>query len=385
MLENPFILEPFKSKAYFCDREKETEEIIRNITNGRNTTLISPRRLGKTGLIFRVFDEMKERKLPYETIYCDISDTLSIEAFIKVISEAVVGRLGKQQKITAFFKTLKSVRPLLGIDPLTGSPQVSFTFADDNQKQSTLKEVLGYLESYPQMVVLAIDEFQQIREYGDVNMEAILRKHIQHLHNVRFIFCGSKKHTMTDMFTNAKKPFYESTAFLYLSKLPIQVYSAFIKEKFALAGKTIDDDSIGFIIEWTKDHTYYTQRLCNEVFSLSGEAIGRKDIVTAIQTILDSERDRFQEIRRLVTRSQWKMLAAIAMEDSVSQITSAAFLSKYKISSGPTALRNIKALIDKELVKELVLATTTENGIGYSVYNVFLSRFLANNIQHFRP
>ena len=381
MLENPFILEPFKSKAYFCDREKETEEIIRNITNGRNTTLISPRRLGKTGLIFRVFDEMKERKLPYETIYCDISDTLSIEAFIKVISEAVVGRLGKQQKITAFFKTLKSVRPLLGIDPLTGSPQVSFTFADDNQKQSTLKEVLGYLESYPQMVVLAIDEFQQIREYGDVNMEAILRKHIQHLHNVRFIFCGSKKHTMTDMFTNAKKPFYESTAFLYLSKLPIPVYSAFIKEKFALAGKTIDDDSIGFIIEWTKDHTYYTQRLCNEVFSLSGEAIGRKDIVTAIQTILDSERDRFQEIRRLVTRSQWKMLAAIAMEDSVSQITSAAFLSKYKISSGPTALRNIKALIDKELV----LATTTEKGTGYSVYNVFLSRFLANNIQHLRP
>ena len=381
MLENPFILEPFKSKAYFCDREKETEEIIRNITNGRNTTLISPRRLGKTGLIFRVFDEMKKRKLPYETIYCDISDTLSIEAFIKVISEAVVGRLGKQQKITAFFKTLKSVRPLLGIDPLTGSPQVSFTFADDNQKQSTLKEVLGYLESYPQMVVLAIDEFQQIREYGDVNMEAILRKHIQHLHNVRFIFCGSKKHTMTDMFTNAKKPFYESTAFLYLSKLPIPVYSAFIKEKFALAGKTIDDDSIGFIIEWTKDHTYYTQRLCNEVFSLSGEAIGRKDIVTAIQTILDSERDRFQEIRRLVTRSQWKMLAAIAMEDSVSQITSAAFLSKYKISSGPTALRNIKALIDKELV----LATTTENGTGYSVYNVFLSRFLANNIQHLRP
>lgn len=381
MLENPFILEPFKSKSYFCDREKETEEIIRNITNGRNTTLISPRRLGKTGLIFRVFDEMKERKLPYETIYCDISDTLSIEAFIKVISEAVVGRLGKQQKITAFFKTLKSVRPLLGIDPLTGSPQVSFTFADDNQKQSTLKEVLGYLESYPQMVVLAIDEFQQIREYGDVNMEAILRKHIQHLHNVRFIFCGSKKHTMTDMFTNAKKPFYESTAFLYLSKLPIPVYSAFIKEKFALAGKTIDDDSIGFIIEWTKDHTYYTQRLCNEVFSLSGEAIGQKDIVTAIQTILDSERDRFQEIRRLVTRSQWKMLAAIAMEDSVSQITSAAFLSKYKISSGPTALRNIKALIDKELV----LATTTENGTGYSVYNVFLSRFLANNIQHLRP
>ena len=372
MLENPFILEPYRSKAFFCDREKETEEIIRNITNGRNTTLISPRRLGKTGLIFRVFDEMEMRKLPFETIYVDISDTLSIEEFIKAISDAVVGKLGKQQKITAFFKTLKSVRPLLGIDPLTGSPQVSFTFADDNQKQSTLKEVLDYLESYPQMVVLAIDEFQQIREYNDVNMEAILRKHIQHLHNVRFIYCGSKKHTMTDMFTNAKKPFYESTSFSYLSKLPVPVYATFIKEKFALAGKNIDDDSIGYIIEWTKDHTYYTQRLCNEVFSLSEKNVGRKDIASAIQSILDSERDRYQEIRRLVTRAQWKMLEALAREGSVSQITSAAFLSKYKISSGPTALRNIKSLMDKELV----LATTTDDGTSYSVYNVFLSRYL---------
>ncbi len=375
MLENPFILEPYQSKAYFCDREKETEEIIRNITNGRNTTLISPRRLGKTGLIFRVFDEMMARKLPYETIYCDISDTLSLEEFIKVISDAVVSKLEKQQKIMAFFKTLKSVRPLLGIDPLTGSPQVSFTFADDSQKQSTLKEVMDYLERYPQKVVLAIDEFQQIREYNDVNMEAVLRKHIQHLHNVRFIYCGSKKHTMTDMFTNAKKPFYESTSFSYLSKLPVPVYSAFIKEKFESAGKTIDDDSIRFIIEWTKDHTYYTQRLCNEVFSLSGNDIVRNDIVTAIQSILDSERDRFQEIRRLVTRSQWKMLEALAKEGSVSQITSSAFLSKYKISSGPTALRNIKALMDKELV----LVTTTDDGTSYSVYNVFLSRYLEKN------
>jgi hypothetical protein len=372
MIENPFILEPYRSKEYFCDREKETEEIIRNITNGRNTTLISPRRLGKTGLIFRVFDEMNERNLPYETIYCDISDTVSIEGFIKVVSDAVVVKLGKQSKIMAFFKTLKSVRPLLSIDPLTGSPQVSFTFADGNQKQSTLKEVLSYLECYPQKVVLAIDEFQQIREYVDVNMEAILRKHIQHLHNVRFIYCGSKKHTMTDMFTNAKKPFYESTSFSYLSKLPVPIYATFIREKFASAGKTIDDDSIGYIIEWTKNHTYYTQRLCNEVFSLSGNVVVRNNIVSAIQSILDSERDRFQEIRRLVTRSQWKMLGAIAREGIVLQITSAAFLSKYKITSGPTALRNIKALIDKELV----LATTSDDGTSYSVYNVFLSRYL---------
>jgi len=91
-----------------------------------------------------------------------------------------------------------------------------------------------------------------------------------------------------------------------------------------------------------------------------------------IISILDSERDRFQESRRLVTRSQRKMLEALAREGSVSQITTAVFLSKYKISSGPTALRRIKSLMDKELV----LATTTDEGTSYSVYNVFLSRYL---------
>lgn len=372
MQDNPFILEPFRSKEYFCDREQETEEIIRNIANGRNTTLISPRRLGKTGLIFRVFEEIKERALSYETIYADISDTLSLEDFIKVLSDAVVAKLSKQQRIAAFFKSLKSVRPLLGLDPMTGSPQVSFTFSDENQKQSTLIDVLAYLENYPQKIVVAIDEFQQIREYDGINMEAVLRKNIQHLHNVRFIYCGSKKHTMTDMFTNAKKPFYESTSFCYLTKLPVSVYAPFIREKFEEAGKTIDNDSIDYILEWTRVHTYYTQRLCNEVFAQSDGNVDNTVVQKAIQTILESERERFLELRRLITRSQWKMLAAIAKEGSVTQITASAFLSKYGITSGPTAIRNVQALIDKELV----LATTDEGGTSYSVYNVFLSRYL---------
>ena len=128
------------------------------------------------------------------------------------------------------------------------------------------------------------------------------------------------------------------------------------------------------ILTHAVDGIQSSRGLCIPV-RISGNDIVRNDIVTAIQSILDSERDRFQEIRRLVTRSQWKMMEALAKEGSVSQITSSAFLSKYKISSGPTALRNIKALMDKELV----LVMTTDDGTSYSVYNVFLSRYLEMN------
>ena len=372
MSDNPFILEPYRSKDLFCDRENELAQLMAHLENGRNVTMISPRRLGKTGLIFRLFDEIKTTGAPYETVYADISDTLSLEDFIKVLSQAVATQLKSQSKILSFLKALKSIRPLLGVDPFSGMPQVSIAFATNEQQQRTLEDLLMFLENYPQQVVVAIDEFQQIREYEGLSMEAVLRKHIQHLHNVRFIYCGSKKHTMADMFTNAKSPFYESTVFLSLEKLSETVYSDFIKHQFERRGKSIGDEQVRYILEWTRDYTYYTQKVCNKVFEISAKQVRMEDVYSSISFILDSEKERFLEIRRLITRSQWKMLKAIASEGTVSQITSSAFLTKYGIPSSSAALRNIKALMEKELV----LAEPTDQNVTYSVYNVFLSRYL---------
>ncbi|MBO7510301.1 MAG: ATP-binding protein [Bacteroidales bacterium] len=372
MSDNPFILEPYRSKDLFCDRENELAQLMAHLENGRNVTMISPRRLGKTGLIFRLFDEIKTTGAPYETVYADISDTLSLEDFIKVLSQAVATQLKSQSKILSFLKALKSIRPLLGVDPFSGMPQVSIAFATNEQQQRTLEDLLMFLENYPQQVVVAIDEFQQIREYEGLNMEAVLRKHIQHLHNVRFIYCGSKKHTMADMFTNAKSPFYESTVFLSLEKLSETVYADFIKHQFERRGKSIGDEQVRYILEWTRDYTYYTQKVCNKVFEISAKQVRMEDVYSSISFILDSEKERFLEIRRLITRSQWKMLKAIASEGTVSQITSSAFLTKYGIPSSSAALRNIKALTEKELV----LAEPSGQNVTYSVYNVFLSRYL---------
>ena len=372
MSDNPFILEPYRSKDLFCDRENELAQLMAHLENGRNVTMISPRRLGKTGLIFRLFDEIKTTGAPYETVYADISDTLSLEDFIKVLSQAVATHLKSQSKILSFLKALKSIRPLLGVDPFSGMPQVSIAFATNEQQQRTLEDLLMFLENYPQQVVVAIDEFQQIREYEGLNMEAVLRKHIQHLHNVRFIYCGSKKHTMADMFTNAKSPFYESTVFLSLEKLSETVYADFIKHQFERRGKSIGDEQVRYILEWTRDYTYYTQKVCNKVFEISAKQVRMEDVYSSISFILDSEKERFLEIRRLITRSQWKMLKAIAAEGTVSQITSSAFLTKYGIPSSSAALRNIKALTEKELV----LAEPSGQNVTYSVYNVFLSRYL---------
>lgn len=372
MQENPFILEPYKSKDLFCDREQETKQIIDYLNNGRNITLISPRRLGKTGLIFRVFEEIKDTRDDIETFYLDISSSQNLEGFIKLLSESVAAVLNRQNKLTSFFKAIGGIRPLITYDALTGSPEFSLTFRNDNEKNLTLKAIFQFLENHDKRVVLAIDEFQQIREYQEVNMEALLRSYIQPLHNVRFIFCGSKKHTMTDIFSNAKKPFYESTTFIPLEKLDIQTYKAFIIKLFHNGGKSIGPGEAEQMIEWTRDHTFYTQTLCNEVFFRSSSSVSESDILEAESRIIASNRDRFLELQRLLTNAQWKLLSAIAKEGYAEHPTASSFIQKYSLGSSAAVSKNIKSLIDKELI----LVENDGSEIRYYVYNVFLSRYL---------
>jgi AAA+ ATPase superfamily predicted ATPase len=110
MNDNPFILEPYRSKELFCDREKESSRLIEDVENGRNVTLISPRRLGKTGLILRTFDEIASRKLKIKTVYADISSASNLDDFIRLLSEAVVSVLKENSKISKFFKSLGGIK-----------------------------------------------------------------------------------------------------------------------------------------------------------------------------------------------------------------------------------------------------------------------------------
>ena len=177
---------------------------------------------------------------------------------------------------------------------------------------------------------------------------------------------------MTDIFSNAKMPFYESTTFVPLGKLEVPVYEKFITNLFRTNGKTIDQESVRHIIDWTRDHTFYTQMLCNEVFLRSAASITTADILEAERRIIDSNRDRFLELQRLLTAAQWKLLKAIAKEGSIQHPTSSSFIQKYRLGSGAAVSKNIKSLVEKELI----LVDNDGGKESYCVYNVFLSRYL---------
>ncbi len=372
-MENPFIIKGYRSKELFCDREEELDNLIQNCVNGIDTTIISLRRMGKTGLILRLFDEIKMRNLPLRPIYVDIYASRSLEDFIRLLAEAVLKSFPESSSLGQKFVTfIKSLRPQISFDSITGDPQIQIAYQTVNEKEYTLRGLLEFLDSQDIQILVAIDEFQQIREYPEINMEGVLRTYIQQLKNVHFIFCGSKKHLMADIFTNVKKPFYSSTRFLTLDKISTEAYAAFIIRLFDQHHRTISSEAVDYILHWTKRHTFYTQNLCNAVFASSDRQITIETVKKAFLSILQLNEPIYLQYRQLLTSGQWNFLIAVAKEQEVEQITAKNFLMKYKIGNASVARRIADALYEKELLVDQV----TKDRIVYSVYDVFLSRWL---------
>jgi len=227
---NPFIIREYKGHRFFCDREKETNSIIDALQNGRDITLVSLRKMGKTGLIMRSFEELKKKKA-FETIYLDIYSTENLKGLINQLATSLF-RMKKTfgEKMEEFLRSFRYVRPVISIDQLTGFPSVSFLIVDEKEARNTLEELFDMLRERAKKVpiVIAIDEFQQIGTYPEKNIEAMIRGMIQTLSNVRFIFSGSNRTILTRMFQDAAQPFYQSTDMMYLVEIEQSTYEKFI-------------------------------------------------------------------------------------------------------------------------------------------------------------
>ena len=372
-MKNPFVLKAYESTDLLCDREEELQLMMRNIINRTDMTLISQRRMGKTGLILRSFDELKDVRPDIHTIYMDIFASRSIDDFIKLMAEAAMRSFHTETSLGDKLMTfIKSLRPQLSFDNITGEPQLQIAYQTPHEKEYTLRGLFDFLDSQVEQVVIAIDEFQQIRDYPEQNMEALLRTYIQQTRNLTFIFCGSKKHIMTDIFTNEKKPFYCSTTFVSLERISEKSYATFIRRLLNERQREITDEALQFILDWTRRHTYYTQQLCHTVFANDSISITIDDVKKACEQIMKQGETVYLQYRQMLTDKQWNYLIAVAKRTSVSQITASEFLEAYKIGSPSVSRRLADALVEKGLLNDDISITSTT----YTVSDVFLSHWM---------
>jgi AAA+ ATPase superfamily predicted ATPase len=365
---NPFLISGYDSPKYFCDREQETNIIIDALHNGRNITLVAPRRMGKTGLIKHAFHLLSEREPDIATFYIDIYSTQSLSDFVKLFANTVLGKLdtAPQKALNRIKQFIHSCRPVFTLDEITGAPKVTIDLSP-SEEENTLKEIFDYLQSADKHCVIAIDEFQQIAEYPEKGIEALLRSYIQFLPNVNFIFAGSKQHVMQQMFTSAKRPFYQSTQLLTIGKIDKNKYAEFAIAHFSANGTTLPRDIFDAIYDKFEGHTWYIQCLLNRLYGYHRD-VDRELTTYAIEQIVAEMSYSYDNLLHAYSAGQIRLLKAISKEGCVKEILSGEFTRKHNLRAASSVSAALKKLINNELVYE------TEK--GYIIYDRLLNEYL---------
>lgn len=371
-MENPFVVVGKIPDKYFCDRELETKKLVHSITNGNNLVLISLRRMGKTGLIQHCYAQ-KELDEKYYTFFVDILHTASLQEFAYALGKEIYRQIvpkGKKLSLT-FLQTIKSIAGKFGVDPITGLPSFNIDLGDIEKPELTLEEIFTYLEHADKPCIVAIDEFQQIHKYPEKNIEALLRGHIQKMQNCRFIFAGSERSIMQNMFLNSTRPFYQSADIMELNEIPFDVYCEFITKQFNDNDIAIATDIVKYIYDTFDGHTFYIQKTCNEAFSLIEGNECTLDIVKqAITNIIIDKEPIYKEILSNISDKQKMILYAIAKEGVATRVTSASFIKKHNLPSASSVQSAMQKLIEKGVV--------TERNNEFIVVDRFLGLWIKN-------
>jgi len=350
---NPFVIGKYVSKEYFCDRVAETELLVHHIRNGRNVTIMSERRMGKTGLIEHTFaNELIEEH--YNTFLIDIYTAKNLREMVCLLANEVFRKTARRQsffiKLTQMVKSLKTT---VSYDGLTGVPEVSFGLGDIAQPEITLDEILSYLEQSEKPCVVAIDEFQKIADFEEKNVEAILRTKIQHLKKTQFVFAGSERHLLEDIFNDPSRPFYNSVVFMQLQPIDRAEYIQFCKRLFADSNKDVEELLVDGIYDYFKGVTWYLQLSMNEAFAMTlpGEGIGKEQFGTILTHIVDTKRFTFEDKFATLTEKQKALAKAMADEyPSTVNLTSNEFIARHNLKTSSSVQTAMKGLVEKGVI-----------------------------------
>ena len=375
---NPFKYGCVVEGEFFCPRPELQQALMAYVTSGQNVVIQGARRMGKTQLVYHVY-EQPVIKDTFRTFYVDLYPTTSLHEMVLFLSKEIYSTLiPKGKKALKFFlSTIKSLTGSFGYDPVTGTPSFDVKLGDIHDPKLTLQEIFSYLEKADKPCIFAIDEFQQIANYPEKNVEALLRSYIQPMNNCLFIFAGSNRHILENMFNSAARPFYNSTEQFHLERIPKEIYTGFAMQKINDAGRSITPEAADLAYDLFEGHTYYVHHILHNAFANIDpqKAIDEKDILDTLDDLLDARERSFSSTMNRLNFKQKETLIAIAKEGKAVGVTSVAFVKKHALRSASSVQYAVSTLLEDQLL------TYEDEGRTkiYSVADRFLGYWIKKN------
>lgn len=351
-MQNPFVFSNYVTGESFCNRNKELSELLKYIKGSQNVLLFSHRRFGKSSLIQQVFSKIKEKGLNIGAMHVELYGTISEKDFITRIFQGLNQLESNLERLLkSVSKALSKIKLDLSIDSVTGTASISPSFAAVNEK-IILEELMNILLKYSQKrkLVIAFDDFQEVANYTEDGFEKRLRSFIQHHSNICYIFSGSQKHLITEMFNSNSRAFYKLADSFPLGKIETEHYIPWIKNLFSRKNVFLPIELIEEIVSRFENHPMYIQNFLFHLWEIPRNKEYSPEIINDLENkIIEKRSLEYTVLWETLSINQKKTLKLILLNNGAN-LFNADSLKSVNLKTGSLVTKALSSLVKKEII-----------------------------------
>ncbi len=352
-MKNPFIFGKVVTGEAFVDREDEQKILITNFENGINTIIISPRRWGKTSLVFQAATKFQKKNKSHCFCFLDLFNIRNEEEFYNYFAREVlkVSYSKWEERLEAAKKFFKKIIPKfsIGLDP-NHDFSISFDWEDVKKNPEEILNLPELIAKKKKInFIICVDEFQNISFFDDpLSFQKKLRANWQHHQFVTYCLYGSKRHMLTEIFENKSMPFYKFGQLILLEKIPEKYWIEYIIKRFTLTNKIISEKEALLITQKMENHPYFVQQLAYTTWNLTKKECSENNVEMAIEELLIQNSILYQREIDNLTNSQINFLKALC--DNVKQLSSIETIKKYNLGTSANVNLIKNTLYKREII-----------------------------------
>ncbi|GHT60518.1 hypothetical protein FACS189451_00690 [Bacteroidia bacterium] len=353
MKKMPFIFGKSTNFVNFTDREEEALRLIRNFKSLINTTIISPRRWGKTSLVENTANKIMAENSKIKVCLLDIFNVRSEAEFYEHFAREILkATASKWEEMAANAREfLSQLVPQITFSP-DSRAEISFG-VNWETLQKNPDDIINLAEkiaiSKKISVIVCIDEFQSVGDFSEsLAFQRKLRSHWQHHHHVAYCLYGSKRHMLLDIFSNVAMPFYKFGDIMFLQKISNDIWGEFIKKRFEDTDKKISLEQAKYLAQLVDNHPYYVQQLAQQAWLRTKTSCSKAIVDDSLQGIKNQLSLLFVGLIEEITATQINFLKAVLNGETI--FTSQEVLKNYRLGTSGNLKKIKTALLSKEII-----------------------------------
>ena len=347
---NPFKYGCVVEGENYCRRPELQRQLGELIKSGQNVVVQGPRRMGKTSLVVETVKSLRGVSL----LYVDLFSVKSIGDFCRKVV-AAAAKCGKRSFLDRTAELVRNLRPVFSVDRDTGAPTITVDLKAARSVES-VEEVMDMIASHSaaKRFCVVFDEFQDVLDIPDADsILASLRSKIQFLPGTPFVFLGSVRNRMRDIFDSPRSPFFKSAISFGVDRIEEKAMTDFLIRRFRTGNRAIDRETVGKILSAADHISGDVQELCETTWlvTVDGQTITKEDVAKGLEAVFARESRAFTSTFGRLTAVQSNVLRGLAEVDGI-KLFSGGFMETYGIRNVGSVSKALKRLVSDEIIYE---------------------------------